>query len=164
MALWLVRAGKYGEYEKRFIDENRIYLTWGGLSHDLGALKSRGQLRALLEKVYADAPKGRITNNLGQIWAFSHGIASGDWIILPSKQKPAIHVAEVKGDYTFDPEGDDPFLSLPGSRMVRSGCATYQLRPRPALFLRRVHDHLPGEPQRRREAGPYDGEERMEVI
>ena len=77
-------------------------------------LKSRGQLRALLEKVYADAPKGRITNNLGQIWAFSHGIASGDWIILPSKQKPAIHVAELKGDYTFDPEGDDPFFHYRG--------------------------------------------------
>ena len=110
MTLWLVRAGKHGEHEKKFLDENRIYLTWGGLSHDLAALKNRGQLRALLEKVYSDAPKGRITNNMGQIWAFSHGIAPGNWIILPSKQKPAIHVAEVKGEYTFNPEGDDPFF------------------------------------------------------
>ena len=110
MALWLVRAGRYGEYEKKFLDENRIYLTWSGLSHDLAAVKSRGQLRALLEKVYSDAPKGRITNNLGQIWAFSHGIAQGDWIILPSKQKPAIHVAKAKGDYTFNADGGDPFF------------------------------------------------------
>lgn len=110
MALWLVRAGAHGEYEKKFLDENRIYLTWDGLSHDLGALKDRGQLRALLEKVYPDAPKGRITNNLGQIWAFSQGIAKDDWIVLPSKQKPAIHVAKVKGDYIFNPAGDDPFF------------------------------------------------------
>lgn len=110
MALWLVRAGAHGEYEKKFIEKNRIYLTWDGLSHDLGALKNRGQLRALLENVYPDAPKGRITNNLGQIWAFSHGISQGDWVVLPSKQKPAIHVAKVKGDYTFNADADDPFF------------------------------------------------------
>ena len=34
----------------------------------------------------------------------------GDWIILPSKQKPAIHIAEVKGNYTFNPEGENPFF------------------------------------------------------
>ena len=39
MALWLVRAGRHGEYEKKFLDENRIYLTWDGLSHDLAPLK-----------------------------------------------------------------------------------------------------------------------------
>ena len=59
MALWLVRAGAHGEFEKKFLEENRIYLTWDGLSHDLGALKNRGQLRALLEKVYPDAPEWR---------------------------------------------------------------------------------------------------------
>lgn len=110
MALWLVRAGAHGEFEKKFLEESRIYLTWDGLSHELGALQDRGQLRALLEQVYPDAPKGRITNNLGQIWAFSQGITPGDWIVLPSKQKPAIHVAEVKGDYTFNPNGEDPFF------------------------------------------------------
>lgn len=110
MALWLVRAGAHGEFEKKFLEENRIYLTWDRLSHDLAALKNRGQLRALLEKVYPDASKGRITNNLGQIWAFSQGITQGDCIVLPSKQKPAIHVAKIKGDYTFNPDGDDPFF------------------------------------------------------
>jgi len=110
MALWLVRAGAHGEFEKKFLEENRIYLTWDGLSHDFGALKNSGQLRALLEQVYPDAPKGRGTNNLGQIWAFSHRIAKGDWVVLPSKQKSAIHVAKVKGDYTFNPDGNDPFF------------------------------------------------------
>jgi len=85
MALWLVRAGAHGGFEKKFLEENRIYLTWDGLSHDLGALKNRGQLCALLEKVYPDSPKGRIANNLGQIWAFSHRINKGDWVVLPSK-------------------------------------------------------------------------------
>ncbi len=110
MALWLVRAGAHGEYEKKFLEENRIYLTWGGLSHDLGALKERGQLRNLLQKTYPHFPKGKITNHTGQIWAFSQGIANNDWIVLPSKQKPAIHIAKVKGDYTFNANASDPFF------------------------------------------------------
>lgn len=110
MALWLVRAGSHGEYEQKFLEESRIFLTWDGLSHELSGMEDRGQLRALLEDVYSDAPKGRIRNYVGQIWAFSQSIAVGDWVILPSKQKPAIHVAEVKGNYTFNPEGEDPFF------------------------------------------------------
>lgn len=110
MALWLVRAGRHGEHEKKFLEENRIYLTWGGLSHDLAPKQDRGELRALLEEVYPDTPKRRISNHLGQIWAFSQEITRDDWIVLPSKQKPAIHVAKVKGDYTFDHAGEDPFF------------------------------------------------------
>ena len=110
MALWLVRAGRHGEHEQKFFQENRIYLAWDRLSHDLSGMKNSGQLRNLLEEVYSDASKGRISNHVGQIWAFSQKIKEGDWIILPSKQKPAIHIAEVKGDYTFNPEGEDPFF------------------------------------------------------
>ena len=29
MALWMVRAGRHGEHEARFLDESRVYLTWG---------------------------------------------------------------------------------------------------------------------------------------
>ena len=109
MALWLMRAGKHGQNEKKFLDENRIYLTWGKLSHDLSVLKNREQLRELLEKVYPNAPKGRISNHLGQIWKFSQLMDKDDWIVLPSKLKPAIHVAKVKGDYTFNAVGVDPY-------------------------------------------------------
>ena len=109
MALWLARAGKHGELEKKFLDEGRVYLTWAGLAHDLSAMRTKGQLRSLLEKVYPDAPTGRISNNVGQIWAFSKSIEKGDWIVLPSKKKPAIHVAEALDDCSFDGAAEDPF-------------------------------------------------------
>ena len=55
MALWLVRAGRHGEHEQRFLEENRVYLTWSGLSSDLTKLRSRDELRELLTEIYPDA-------------------------------------------------------------------------------------------------------------
>jgi len=39
MALWMVRAGKYGEHEARFLDTKRVYATWDGLNRDLSKVK-----------------------------------------------------------------------------------------------------------------------------
>ena len=30
MAIWLIRAGSHGKNEQKFIQENRIYVTWEG--------------------------------------------------------------------------------------------------------------------------------------
>ena len=110
MSLWLVRAGRHGEYEKRFLEEDRIYLTWEALRHDLSTLKTRGDLNALLTEVYATSKPATIRNWVGQVWSFVKQIKDGDWVVLPSKLKrAAIHFAEVTGPYTFDSKSDDPF-------------------------------------------------------
>lgn len=85
MALWLVRAGKLGESQKKFLEAERVYLTWEGLGRDLPTIETKGQLRSLLENVYPDAPTGRISNKICQIWASSASIEGGDRVILPSK-------------------------------------------------------------------------------
>lgn len=116
MALYLVRAGKHGEHEQRFLQRNRIYLTWGGLKHDLSKLEDKPALRNLLEVVYPDASKGRISSFTGQIWIFAKKIQQDDWIALPSKLKPAIHIGEVVGEYVFHKDEKDPYFH---SREVR---------------------------------------------
>ena len=70
MALWLNRAGRHGEYEQRFIDDNRIYLTWDELNQDVSIPKTKQELGKLLHEVYPNAPKGRVSQNTGQIWSF----------------------------------------------------------------------------------------------
>ena len=67
MALWLVRAGRHGENEHRFLDEGRIYLTWGGLNRDLSKCDTKETLRKVLEETYPKASVARISNNVGQI-------------------------------------------------------------------------------------------------
>ena len=89
MSLWLTRAGSHGEYENRFLDENRIYLTWENLSYDLSKVKTRQELDKLLTKVYPQDKHATIRNWASQIWPFVYGMKVGDWIVLPSKLKPA---------------------------------------------------------------------------
>lgn len=38
MAIWLIRAGSHGEYEQKFIQENRVYVTWDDLDVNLAKL------------------------------------------------------------------------------------------------------------------------------
>lgn len=109
MALWLVRTGKYGEFENKFLSENNIYLTWEQLNVDLGKIKAKQELSELLEITYPEHKKNTLRNHLGQIWAFSQEIKPGDWIVTPSKRSSTIHFAIVKSKYKFNPKAEDPF-------------------------------------------------------
>lgn len=108
MALWLNRSGRHCEHEDKFLKENRIYLTWGGLDHDLGKLKDRKDLMAVLAEVYPKAKHFHRVQNSGQIWAFVRRMSPGDWVCVPSKRK-TIHVGEITGQYTFVPDAGDPY-------------------------------------------------------
>lgn len=108
MALWISRAGRHGEYEQRFLDDNRIYLTWRKFKHDLNKVSTKTELRELLQEVY-NYSKGALINYSGQVWAFYKKMKTGDWVILPSKLKSAIHIAEIIGDYAFDGASEDAF-------------------------------------------------------
>jgi restriction system protein len=110
MAVWLIRAGSHGEYEQKFIQENRVYVTWGNLNVDLCKLSHRSELTAKMNEIYLDAKPKAIMNNVSQVWPFAHDIQIGDLIILPLKSQPAIQIGEVTGGYHFEPAGPDPFF------------------------------------------------------
>jgi restriction system protein len=109
MALWLVRTGKHGEHEQRFLDEGRIYLTWNELNDDLHQQNTRELLRDLHRKVYPERTNAQIGASLGQVWAFTQVMNRGDWVALPSKRKAAIHFGEIKGDYVYHANADRPY-------------------------------------------------------
>lgn len=109
MALWLVRTGAHGEYEQRFLSEKRIYATWSGLTRDLSACQDQTALYNLLREVYPDFGVGKCRNYCGQLWPFVSTMQPGDWVVVPSKLKPAIHIGEITGPYHYDPNSQDPF-------------------------------------------------------
>lgn len=107
MALWMVRAGKYGEHEQRFFSDGRCYLTWGGTEElDLSASGDFEGVKQLLATLYPDEkPKTRL-NWASQIYPFVFEIKPGDWIVLPRKHASAIAFAEVQSGYAFDAKAE----------------------------------------------------------
>ncbi len=109
MALWLCRAGRFGEQEQKFLDESKIYLCWSGLSYNLTKFKEMKELYSFLPSVYPGNSLGRNRNYTGQLWTFSNRMQPGDWVALPSKRKSTIHIGEITGDYKFVKDGEDPY-------------------------------------------------------
>ncbi|MCL5272731.1 MAG: restriction endonuclease [Gammaproteobacteria bacterium] len=110
MAIWLTRAGSHGEYEQKFIQEKRVYVTWDKLNVDLSKLSQRSDLTVVMTKIYPDDKPKAIQNWVGQVWPFVHEIKTGDLVILPLKAQPAIQIGEVIGEYQYKPAGPDPFF------------------------------------------------------
>jgi restriction system protein len=57
MPIWLIRAGSHGEYEQKFIQENRVYVTWDRLGLDLSKLHDRDALMMELLKLFPAVPR-----------------------------------------------------------------------------------------------------------
>jgi restriction system protein len=103
MALWLVRAGKYGEYESRFLQDSRVYLTWEEFDgHDLTSIPDYDGIKSLLQQVFLGESARKIGNWSGQIWAFALAMKVGDWVAVPSKKTATIAIGEILSPCTYD--------------------------------------------------------------
>ncbi len=109
MAAWLIRAGSHGEFEAKFIQDCRVYVTWDRFNIDISGLGSRQKLDESLAARYPDAKPKRLTNWASQLWPFAHAIQRGDVVVLPLKSQRAILIGEVTGDYEFDATAANPF-------------------------------------------------------
>jgi restriction system protein len=111
VALWLVRGGAHGEYERRFLEDGQLYLTWtDGLQlHDLSQARTHDSIRTIVDDCYPGEPAKRIINWTGQIWAFVVPMKPGDWIAMPRKGTALIAIGEITGPYQYDPKADEPY-------------------------------------------------------
>lgn len=109
MAIWLIRAGSHGEYEQKFGQEGRVYVTWDQLLPNLAKLPNREALFSAMTKAYPEAKPKSIHNWVSQVWPFAHEIQKGDLVVLPLKSQPAVVIGEITGDYHYEPKGPGPF-------------------------------------------------------
>jgi restriction system protein len=110
MAIWLIRAGSQGQYEQKFLNEKRVYVTWDGLNQNLSNMTERCQLIEVLGNNDPDAKPKKLINHASQVWPFAHAIQVGDRVMLPSKVQPVIYVGKITSDYRHDETGEDPFF------------------------------------------------------
>src|SRR5947208_341479 len=102
MTLWMVRAGRHGEYEDRFLGDSRIYLTWDTFNSDLRTVASRAELAQMLREKWVNAAEGKVRNHAGQIWSFLREMVSEDLVVVPSKQKRELHFGSITSDIRYD--------------------------------------------------------------
>jgi restriction system protein len=109
MSIWLFRAGKNGEFEDKFLTDNRVYLTWTDLTFDLSKVKEKQDLYKTLVNHYNLEKEKTAINWASQIWPIAHRMEIGDWVILPSKLNRTIHFGKIIGEYIYDKSLGSPY-------------------------------------------------------
>ena len=109
MSIWLFRAGKNGEYESKFLNDNRVYLTWDDLDINLNTIKSKEELYKILVSHYDLEKEKTAINWASQIWPIAHRMKINDWVVLPSKINRTIHFGKIVSDYIFDKSLGSPY-------------------------------------------------------
>jgi restriction system protein len=107
MAMWLVRGGKFGEHEDRFLSANQICLTWDNIGEiSFSDAKGFEEIRALAKQMMPGQSVPKVSITTSQWSAFILGMKKGDLVIMPRKHKAVIAIGEIEGDHRFDPKAD----------------------------------------------------------
>lgn len=100
MAVWIVRAGRYGEREEYAISNNVVVIGWDELP-DISNINSREEMAAICQETYPDEKPKTLNNWAAQLWAFKGRIQNGDIIVLPLKTRSQIALGKVTGNYEY---------------------------------------------------------------
>ncbi|WP_400256138.1 hypothetical protein [Methanomethylophilus alvi] len=104
--VWLIRSGKQGEYELRFLQEEII-----GLSITIGDQYSKPddikELCRSIKTIYSENERSLIAS---KVFTFTNRIRVGDYILMPSKKTGKIcYVGVITSDYNYNPYSDISF-------------------------------------------------------
>lgn len=110
MAVWLVRAGSHGEFEQKFIQDRKIYVTWSDMTEDLSGIKDRNALIKALSDKYPDTKPKAVQNWSSQLWPFLKEMKRGDLVAVPLKTQPVIYIGEITGDYEYEGKSHPPYF------------------------------------------------------
>lgn len=105
MTLWVVKGGRGGIREERFIDRSVIGIGWGEVG-DLSQYPDRDALRDAYRIAHPDRSKGHVATQTAQLWAFGHRMQVGDVVVVPFLGQPMIAIGEITGPYRWVGDGD----------------------------------------------------------
>lgn len=100
MALWLVRAGKYGENEHYALEKNIVTIGWNEIPN-ISTITAKKDLEDLYLKINPNVKRMSMVRMVGQMWDFAKEIKTGDIVALPLKSQSAIALGRIEGDYEF---------------------------------------------------------------
>ena len=95
MAVWLIRAGRRGEWEAASIDHG-VTAVGLGARRGVAEFQTRDALRGELREL----PQ----SSADQLWRFAKELRIGDMVVLPCKRTRTIAVGRVRGEYAYRPQ------------------------------------------------------------
>ena len=108
MSVWVVRAGRSGEFEDFSLEESTAVIGFG-FRQSIADFDDREQLLNSLrnDPYYQDLSAPKVRSAASQLWRFAKEIQLGDMILLPRKGHKVVSVGQVAGDYQFRPDFAD---------------------------------------------------------
>jgi restriction system protein len=98
VTLWVVKGGRAGEREDRFLDRSVVGIGWEELP-DLNGFGTREDLKAAYRSLFPGSSEGNVAVQVGQLWAFAHTMQPGDLVVVPLKRRGQIAIGRIKGPY-----------------------------------------------------------------
>lgn len=119
MTLWMVRAGRHGEREQEALEKGFVAIGWDELP-DLSKSNSKEELAILYRRLYPNAKKMTVANEVGQLWRFVDSIKTGDLVVLPLKHRSAIAVGKVESEYEYHKDAGDGLHHIRRVRWIKT--------------------------------------------
>jgi restriction system protein len=115
MTVWVVKGGRGGFREERFVARSVIGIGWGELG-DLSRYPDRDAMRAAYRGAHPGRSASHVNTQVAQMWAFANRMQVGDPVVVPFLGSPEIAVGEIRGPYRWLRDGDP---DMPHVRDVR---------------------------------------------
>lgn len=101
MTLWVVKGGRSGEREDRFLDRSVIGIGWEELG-DLSAFSDREALKAAYRSAFPGSGEENVNVQAGQLWAFAQTMQTSDHVVVPLKTRGQIAIGRIDSSYRWD--------------------------------------------------------------
>ncbi len=102
--IWILRPGQNACYLDTFLQDNRIYIPWGGYDMSLENCIEREDFRAVVINEKGEINRTSLSNWSGQLYSFCKEMNVGDFVMIPHRHSHKYVLAEVTGDYGYDAE------------------------------------------------------------
>src|SRR5690625_5006195 len=102
--LWLVRQGKYGEFEQDAIEEGVLTLDFH-LPERASNMKTREELMQLMSQLHPSESPNAHRNFAAQVNQFLNTAETGDLVVTPMKTSRTIYTGRFAGPARPGPDG-----------------------------------------------------------
>ncbi|MDE1160987.1 MAG: restriction endonuclease [Acidobacteriaceae bacterium] len=101
----MVRAGRDSIFIDEFLSRQMVAIGWWQLG-DLSDVRSRDQIRGLVERAWPDSNKFQNSSSVGQVYRFRSELVPGATTATYDSNRRVYHLGTVTGEYIYHPEYD----------------------------------------------------------